>query len=277
MPRTSLRRLRARRSSSVPAASMWARCSSIFVGQLLDPLAPRRLGAQDRHLPAFRVVGEGKDAAHLAHHRVGHRVVGLVDDDDVGDLHHPGLQRLDRVAGARHQGEHDRVGVVDDVDLGLADADGLDQDVVLAGGVHRQRDLEGGLGEAPERAARGHRTDEDPLVEEVVGEADPVAEQGALREGARGVDREHRHLAVGLAQLRGQRPDQGALADPGRAGEADDAGLAGAGVDLADQLPAGRVVGLDQGDRPREGALVPGDQALGERRGLGGIGGVRHW
>ena len=42
----------------------------------------------------------------------------------------PGLQRLDRVAGARHQHEHDRVGVIDDVDLGLADADGLEEDVL---------------------------------------------------------------------------------------------------------------------------------------------------
>ena len=181
----------------------------------------------------------------------------------------PGLQRLDRVAGARHQRQHDRVGVVDDVDLGLADADGLDQDVVFAGRVHHQRHLQGRLGEAAEGAARGHRADEDAGVEEVLGEADPVAEQGAAGEGAGGIDREHRDLAVGLAQLAGEGADQGALADPGRAGEADDAGLAGARVDLADQLPAGRVVGLDQGDRPRQGALVAGQQALGERRGLG--------
>ena len=68
-----------------------------------------------------------------------------------------------------------------------------------------------------------------------------------------------------LRSSRGQRPDQGALADPGRAGEADDPRLAGARVDLADQLPAGRVVGLDQGDRPRQRPLVAGEEALGER------------
>src|SRR5690348_4970854 len=47
--------------------------------QLVDPLAAGRLGAQDRDFPALRVVGEGEDAADLADHRVGHRVVGLVD------------------------------------------------------------------------------------------------------------------------------------------------------------------------------------------------------
>src|SRR3954464_14252816 len=106
--------------------------------QLLDALAARRLGAQNRHLPSLGILGEGKDAADLADHRVGHRVVGLVDDDHVGDLHHPRLQRLDRIAGSRHQRQDDRVAVVDDVDLRLADADGLDQDVVFAGGVHDQ-------------------------------------------------------------------------------------------------------------------------------------------
>ena len=186
MPSTSLRRLRARRSSQRPLGLDVGAVLVDLLRQLLDPLAARRLGAQDRHLPAFGVVGEREDAAHLADHRFGHRVVGLVDDDDVGDLHHPGLQRLDRVARAGHQRQDDRVGVVDDVDLRLADADGLDQDVVLARRVHRQRDLQGRLGEAAERPARGHRADEDAGVEEVVGEPDPVAEQGALGEGARG-------------------------------------------------------------------------------------------
>ena len=122
-------------------------------------------------------------------------MVGLVDDDHVGDLHDPGLERLDRVARARHQDEHDRVGVVDDVDLGLADADRLEEDLLLAGGVHQQRGLKRRLRQAAERAAARHRADVDALVEEVVGEPDAVAEQRALRERARGVDREHRDLA----------------------------------------------------------------------------------
>ena len=73
-------------------------------------------------------------------------MVGLVDDDHVGDLHDAGLQRLDRVAGAGHQHEHDRVGVVDDVDLGLPDADGLDEHVLTPGRVEQQRGLQSSLG-----------------------------------------------------------------------------------------------------------------------------------
>ena len=163
-----------------------------------------------------------------------------------------------------HQDEDDRVAVVDDVDLGLADADRLDEDVVLARGVHQQRRLQRGLGEAAEGAAARHRADEDPGVEEVVGEADAVAEQGAAGERARGVDREHGDLAVGLPHLRCQGADQGALPHPGRPGQPDDPGPAGPREDLANQLPAGRVVVLDQGDRARQRPLVAGDEPLGE-------------
>ena len=62
--------------------------------QLLDALAPPRLGSHDRHLPA--VAGaECEHAPDLTHHRVGQRMVGLVDHDHVWDLHHPGLECLD--------------------------------------------------------------------------------------------------------------------------------------------------------------------------------------
>jgi len=67
---------------------------SELLGQLFDPLAPHRLGADDRHLPAS-LWTEGEDPSYFSHHRVGERVVGLVDDDHVGDLHHSGLERLD--------------------------------------------------------------------------------------------------------------------------------------------------------------------------------------
>ena len=108
--------------------------------QLGDPLALQSLGADHGDLPVA-VRPEREHGLDLADHRVGERMLGLVDADHVGDLHHARLEGLNRVARAGHQGEHDRVGVVDDVDLALADADGLEQDVVLARGVHQQRRL----------------------------------------------------------------------------------------------------------------------------------------
>ena len=154
--------------------------------------------------------------------------------------------------------------MVDDVDLGLADADGLEQDVVEAGRVHDQRRLQGRLGEPAERTTARHRADEHALVEEVLGEADPVPEQGSARERARRVDREHADAPLAAAQLLDERADHRALADAGRAGEADDPRLAGPGVELGDELGPGRVSVLDQRDRPGEGTLVAGEEPLDE-------------
>ena len=75
------------------------------------------------------------------HHPVGAVAVGLVDDEDVGDLHDPGLERLHIVAGAGHEDDDRDVGRADDVHFVLADADRFDDDEALAGGVEHQRDV----------------------------------------------------------------------------------------------------------------------------------------
>jgi len=54
----------------------------------------------------------------------------------------------------------------------------------------------------------------------------------------------------------GDRADQRGLAHPGRAGEADDGGVAGMRVDLPHELPALRAVVLDQRDRAGERTAV---------------------
>ncbi len=268
---TSLRRLRARRSASWPLGEDVRAVLVQALDQLVDALAVVGLGLDDRHAPALAhllgravEVGQREHAADLAHHRVGQRMVGLVDHDHVRDLHHARLQRLDRVARAGHQHEHDRVGVVDDVDLGLTDADGLDEHVLAAGRVEQQRRLQRGLGEPAERAAVGHRADEHALVEEVLGEADAVAQQRALGERRGGVDRQHADAAPRFAARLRERADQRRLADAGRPGEADDGGLARVGIDLLDQLPALRAVVLDERDRARQRAAVAVEQALRE-------------
>jgi hypothetical protein len=115
-----------------------------LVDELVYPLSPGRLCADDRRPPAL-LRAQRQNAPDLSYHRVGQRVLGLVDHDHVGDLHHPRLQRLDRVAGAGLEHKHDRVRVVDDVHLRLAHADGLEEHIVLARGVHQQGRLESRL------------------------------------------------------------------------------------------------------------------------------------
>ena len=121
----------------------------------------------------------------------------------------------------------DRVGDADHLDLALAGADGLEEDELLAGGVEDEQRLQRRLGEAAEMAARAHRADEDARVEEVVGEPDAVAEQRALRERARRVDRDDADRDVLRAHVAQERRDEARLADAGRPGEADRVGAPG--------------------------------------------------
>ena len=57
---------------------------------------------------------------------VGAGPIGLVHDEDVGDLEQPGLRRLHLVAPTRVHDDDRRVGLARDLDLDLADADRLD-------------------------------------------------------------------------------------------------------------------------------------------------------
>jgi len=152
-----------------------------------------------------------------------------------------------------------------DVDLGLPDPHRLEHDHVAAGRVHEQRRLERGLAQTAQRAAAGHRADEDPRVQEVVGQADPVAEQRALGEGRGGVDRQHRHRPLPRPLQLGQRGQQGRLAGSRRTGDADDRGAAGVRIHLLDQRPALRVVVLDQRYAAGERSTIAGEEALCKR------------
>src|SRR5207253_2462989 len=101
------------------------------------------------------------------HHRhfgdglVGAGSVGLVDHEDIADLHDSGFDGLDVVAHARDQ--HDQVGLdrADDFHFVLADADRFHEHDVETGGVEDVDDVVGGLRQAAEEAAGGHGADED--------------------------------------------------------------------------------------------------------------------
>jgi len=100
----------------------------------------------------------------------------------------------------------------------------------------------------------------------VLGEADPIAEQRAVGERRGGVDRQHADGAPGRAARLGDGADQRRLADSGRAGEADDGGIAGVRIDLLDELPTLRAVVLDERDRARERAAIAVQQTSGKGR-----------
>ena len=128
--------------------------------------------------------------ANLAPQLIGHRVIGLVDDENVGDLHDAGLEHLNRVAAARLQRDERRLRQLGDRDFALPDADRLDEHDVEAECVHQEHRVGGRAREAAEMSAARHRANEDRFVGEVLGEADAVAEQRAVRERRAGIDRD---------------------------------------------------------------------------------------
>ena len=192
-------------------------------------------------------------------------MVHLVDRDHVGYLHDPCFQRLDRVPRPGHQHEHHGVGDPDHLDLALAGADRLQEDELLAGRIEKEQRLQRGLGQPAQVAAGSHRADEDLGVEEVVGEPDAVAEEGPLRERARGIDRDHADRAFLFAHMPDEGADQARLADSRRARDPDRVGAARRRIEVADDLVGERIGILDQRDRPRERPPVAGANAVGQR------------
>jgi len=153
--------------------------------------------------------------------RVRAGTVALIDDVDVCDLHHSGLQRLDAVARLRHEHEQRRLRAAGDVELGLAHAHRFHQDPGEPERLEQIGHFFGGGGQAAVRAPRGHRADEDVRIEARRFHPDTVAQQRAARERARGIDRHDTDReslsAVMLDQPLGER----ALAGARGSGDAD--------------------------------------------------------
>ena len=99
----------------------------------------------------------------------------------------------------------------------------------------------------------------------MIGEPDPVTEERALRERARRIHRDDADAVLLSTYEPDERADQRRFPHARRAGDADPVGTAGVGVDLADEVVCERIAVLDEGDRPRERALVAGAHAGGQR------------
>ncbi len=236
-------------------------CSSIAASSSSTP-SPETASVEHDRRQLTAAQGE-----HLPHVRPGRgrlRVVALVDGDHVGDLHDPGLERLNGVARARLEDEHDGVRQRADPDLALAGTDRLDEHDVLPGGVEKERRLQRRLGEPALVPARPHRADEHARVEEVVGEADPVAEDGSVGEWARRVDRDHARSAPIRPDLADERRDQARLSHARGARHPDDVGMARVGEEQPDELPGLGVAAFDERDRPGERARLTGADRGGE-------------
>ncbi len=88
-------------------------------------------------------------------------------------------------------------------------------------GVEHVADFAGRGGEPAQRAAGGHRADEDPGIERQRLHPDPVAQQGTAGERAGRVHRHDRHGESVGPESRRQPLGQGGLAGAGRTGDPD--------------------------------------------------------
>ena len=127
----------------------------------------------------------------------------------------PGTRMTTRDIGQRH-----------DIHFVLADANGFDHDQVASAGVEHGGDIGGGAGQSAERAARGHAADVDARIGVMRLHANAVAENRSSAERAGGIDRHNADGLALLAILARDLIDQRALAGPGRAGQAEQHGIA---------------------------------------------------
>ena len=182
---------------------------------------------------------------HRRHEPIGAVAIGLVDDEDVGDLHDAGLERLHFVAGARHEDHERHVGRADDVDFVLADADRLDDDERLA----RPR-----RAPARRRVVARARPPSCPRVAMLRMKTSGSAKCACMRTRSPRIAPPVNGLVGSTAMtptvsplrraFRRQPIDERALAGAGRAGDADQIGAAGAREDRRDQRPPRRALRL---------------------------------
>ena len=204
---------------------------------------------------------------------MGAVTVGLVDDEDVGDLHQPRFHRLDGVARLGDEGDHRRVGELHDVELGLSHPHRLHEHPGEPERVHELEHVARGAGEAAEAAARGHAADEHLGIQGVGLHADAVAQDGAPRERARWIHREHADGGAFRAEMAREAVDEGGLARSRRPGDPEDMGAAQPRLDGAHDLGYFRSAVLDPRDEAGEGEAVAREHSLDEVVRRGGCGG----
>ena len=179
--------------------------------------------------------------------------VGLVDHHQVGQLHHALLDGLQVVAGIGQLQQHEHVGHSGHRDLALADADGLDDHHVVARRLGHQHRLARLLGHAAQRARGRAGADVGALVDRQPLHAGLVAEDGAARDAGRRVDRQHRDAVAALHQEQPQALDEGRLADPRHARDAQPQRAAAVRQQRVDQFVGAQPVVLARGFEQRDG------------------------
>ncbi len=204
----------------------------------------------------MREVGQVEHLHQVTPGLVGTLAVGLVDDEDVGDLHQAGLVRLHAVAPPGVDDDDGGVRLAGDLDLDLADADGLDEDPTAPDRIEGSDGFGGCEREPAEVAACRHRTNEHPGVGCMVLHPYPVAENRTAGERRRGIDRKDGDLQLERTEMLDDRRGERRLAGSGRPGEPDRVTGPGPRVRQSTDLAGLVVAALDERQQASESAAV---------------------
>ncbi len=120
--------LRGLGQASSPSDAHLGRMRGERIGERRDAVAGGSAGAQHAHVPPRAARAQVQHLLEIALGAIGVRLVGLADDQHVGDFEDARLDRLDVVAEAGRTHDDAGVGERRDVDVGLARADRLDDD-----------------------------------------------------------------------------------------------------------------------------------------------------
>ena len=265
--RSLLRRARSPDFSAAPLCSPMA-STSLSIPTFSTALVDRTRGIHSRGRVSQLITAEMSRTTASAP-----GAVGLVDDEEVGDLHEAGFHGLHGIAAFGDEGHDDGIGEAHDVELSLADAHSLDDGYVRAVDVEELHGVTGGPGKTALASSGGHAADVDAGVFVVALHAHTVGEDGAPGKWAGGVGGKDADLRVGRTvpapgpEVGGNSIDEGTLARAGRAGDADGVGSANVGADAMDEVSGVGAGAFDDCDGSGEGAFVSGEEVLYE---LGG-------
>src|SRR5215469_8086107 len=225
-------------------------------GKFVDSAVFRGHRADDNWMPPVAGHDQGEHGVKLLFEAARSFAVAFVENKNVSDLHQAGFHVLNVVAEAGNQHDDDAIGQSYDINLILADANGLNQDLMLARCIEEKSDFRRSTREAPEKTSGGHGADENAAVAGVTLHADAVAENGAARVRACGVDGHDADALFLLAIVRGEAIDQRAFARAGRAGNASEIGLTGMREELSQQILRFGGMIFNRGDGPGDGAHI---------------------
>ena len=113
--------------------------------QLRHALTGGADSCQDRWAPRLEPeIGQVEHLLEIPASPLGALTVGLVDHEDVGDLHQAGLVGLHGITPAGIDNDDGGIRLAGDLDLDLADADRLDEHPFAADRVEQPDRLRGG-------------------------------------------------------------------------------------------------------------------------------------